>query len=147
MYAQDAAKLKQKYTQSFLMSDSNGEFNLSHLNESLHTLIDNDPNEEKLLDCDETDMKCLKNNILFKYTNPEKIYTLIREKTIMLKRKKLNEIIAKGFECQDNIYIVKSGEIRVLIKLTRDNLRTYTDKIDKYHVKNEADYLHCKALV
>lgn len=48
----------------------------------------------------------------------------------------------KGYECQDNIYIIKSGEMNVWIKMTRDNIKTYDEKIDKYHVKNLDDYSH-----
>ncbi len=147
MYVQNVARFKQKNFQSFLVNDSQGDLNQSYLNESLHTLLDNDSNEEKCLDFDETDIRCLKNNILFKYMNTEKILTLIREKTVILKRKKLNELIAKGFECHDNFYIVKSGEIRVLIKLTVDNINRHTEKIDKFHVKNQADYSHSKMRV
>lgn len=115
----------------FLISDSN-------LNESVRSFINDDEDENIVMN--DSDVKCLKNNILFKYMNSEKVYTLIKENTICLKKKKYKEIVGQGLECQDNIYIVKNGEMNVWIKMTNTNVKGYQEKIDKYHVQNQKDY-------
>ena len=57
------------------------------------------------------------------------------------------QILAKGPECHNNIYILKSGEIYVWIKVTRENVHDYNSQLEKYRVYGKLDYSDSKQVI
>ena len=141
MYASALQSARSRRNTSFFDTVSVAD-EFESLNQSLEHIGQVDVDDS--LEMTDLDLLALKNNILFRYMNSEKLKSLIRDKTILLKKNKYKQILSKGIECQDNIFIVKTGEISVWIKITRENVKTYKDKIDKYHVNNQLDYSHSK---
>lgn len=78
---------------SLVMADDNARLasdGRDLLAESMRTLMEPDESNEGLdcMEMDETDIQTLRNNILFKYMNPEKLKSLILDNVINLKKKK-----------------------------------------------------------
>jgi len=47
------------------------------------------------------------------------------------------QVLANGRECQEKIFIVKSGEMLVWIKINKNHIKNYKKKLYKYHVKEK----------
>lgn len=144
MYASALKSAQSRRNTSFFDNGSVAD-EFESLNQSLEHIGQVDV-DDSLVEMTDLDLLTLKNNILFRYMNSEKLNSLIRDKTITLKKNKYKQILSKGIECQDNLFIVKTGEISVWIKITRENVNTYKEKIDKYHVNNQFDYSHSKLI-
>ena len=47
------------------------------------------------------------------------------------------QVLANGLECQEKIFIVKSGEMLVWVKINKNHIRNYKKKLSKYHMKEK----------
>ena len=82
------------------MADTTSNLNENDfLNESMRSLMNVKNSEEGsgLQELDEADIQTLKNNILFKYMNPERLKSLILDNIISLKKKTYVAIILVAF--------------------------------------------------
>ena len=47
------------------------------------------------------------------------------------------QVLANGRECQEKIFIVKTGEMLVWIKINKNHIKNYQKKLSKYYVKEK----------
>lgn len=88
MYASalDTSTSKPNKSTSFLLNNDSLVDYGAAMTDSLTSFV-NDQDDDSLV-FDNTDVECLKKNILFKYMNAEKLYALVREKILFKKKKK-----------------------------------------------------------
>ena len=61
----------------------------------------------------------------------------VEEKHIFLRKMRYKQILANGRECQEKIFIVKSGEMMVWIKVNQNHIKNYVNKLSKYQDKEQ----------
>ena len=84
-----------------------------------------------------SDVEILKKNLLFKHWHNETMTKFVEEKHIFLRKMRYKQVLASGRECQEKIFIVKSGEMLVWIKVNQNHIKNYKKKLSKYHDKEQ----------
>ncbi|RMZ98484.1 hypothetical protein BpHYR1_021621, partial [Brachionus plicatilis] len=86
--------------------------------------------KKKYFDLDLEDNEILKTSLLFKNWSSNTLRLFIEDNRVLLKKFKYKDSIAKEIDCNQNIYILKSGDAKCYIRISRSQIKKHQKTLE-----------------